>query len=92
MHIGAWIGFLTLIVATALDRLLHERSLRDPAAILDPIEIRWVRGHAPHRLLQRQHLALPHPGPQHVGRIARVAQHVEVRAAVRSSAVHSAIR
>ena len=27
-------AFLTLIVATALDRLLHERALRDPAAIL----------------------------------------------------------
>lgn len=27
-------AFLTLIVATALDRLIHERGLRDPAAIL----------------------------------------------------------
>ncbi len=31
-------AFLTLIVATALDRLLHERSLRDPAAILETLD------------------------------------------------------
>jgi sigma-B regulation protein RsbU (phosphoserine phosphatase) len=31
-------AFLTLIVATALDRLLHERSLRDPAAILEALD------------------------------------------------------
>ncbi|MCJ2036674.1 SpoIIE family protein phosphatase [Methylobacterium sp. J-068] len=31
-------AFLTLIVATALDRLLHERGLRDPAAILDALD------------------------------------------------------
>ena len=30
--------FLTLIAATALDRLLHERSLRDPAAILETLD------------------------------------------------------
>lgn len=31
-------AFLTLIVATALDRLLHERGLRDPAAILEALD------------------------------------------------------
>ena len=31
-------AFLTLIVATALDRLIHERGLRDPAAILEALD------------------------------------------------------
>ncbi len=31
-------AFLTLIVATALDRILHERRLRDPAAILEALD------------------------------------------------------
>lgn len=31
-------AFLTLIVATSLDRLLHERALRDPAAILAALD------------------------------------------------------
>lgn len=31
-------AFLTLIVATALDRILHERRLRDPAAILAALD------------------------------------------------------
>ncbi|WP_264049598.1 PP2C family protein-serine/threonine phosphatase [Methylobacterium flocculans] len=31
-------AFLTLIVATALDRLLHERALRDPVAILTALD------------------------------------------------------
>jgi phosphoserine phosphatase RsbU/P len=31
-------AFLTLIVATALDRLLHERGLRDPVAILAALD------------------------------------------------------
>ena len=59
-----------------------ERAGRDPASVADSKEVGGIRGHSPHRFLERQDLALAHPRAEHVRRVARVAQHVEVRAAV----------
>src|SRR6267142_4510377 len=60
-------------------------------AIADAEEVRRVGSHAPHRLLERERAALAHPGAEDEGRIARVAQHVEVRAAVAQAEQHVAV-
>ena len=64
---------------------VRRESRRQPSAVLDAEVVRRLLGDALDRTLERHRTALAHPRPEHVGGVARVAQHIDVRAAVRQS-------
>ena len=63
----------------------------EPAAAPDAEDLGRVRGEPPHPFLQRQRLALAHPGAERVGRVARIAQHIDVGAAVPQRHQHALV-
>src|SRR5215813_14318237 len=61
------------------------------AAIRDAEDLRGIRGESAHSLLQSQGLALPHPGAEEIGRVARVTEHVHVGASVAEGDEHALV-
>ena len=79
------------IVVGIEDRDVGGLPDREPAAPLDAEQIGRLRRQTLDRLFQRHDLPLAHPGAEQIGRIAGVAQHIDMRAAVAERDQHAGV-